>query len=179
MVEETKDKLRRLQQHKDSHFNVLGFLASVIYKTNNCKVIVETGVSDGGSGKTLLNSCPGAKYYGYDNWNGADQIREHTAKSKFKGNPDATLIKVDTNTLTTLPENIDLIFVDGDHTTEGCLHDLQLAEKYLSKEGYIITHDMDFHCVQDAVKKWYDETKFESMLIKFGRWYGVYWRKVK
>ena len=37
---------------------------------------------------------------------------------------------------------IDLLFIDGDHSYEGCLQDFEMYKKYVSMEGLIIFHDI-------------------------------------
>lgn len=51
---------------------------------------------------------------------------------------------VDTQTLTTLslPESIDLIHVDGDHTAKGLAHDLSLVLPCLAAKGVIVVDDV-------------------------------------
>jgi len=52
----------------------------------------------------------------------------------------------------------DFIHIDGDHTTEGCLRDLELCWPLLTNDGYIIVHDSgDDMRVKDAVNSFIDE----------------------
>jgi predicted O-methyltransferase YrrM len=44
------------------------------------------------------------------------------------------------NTLT--PQNASLIFIDGDHSYEKCLLDLQRSHRHLRTGGYMVVHDM-------------------------------------
>lgn len=44
------------------------------------------------------------------------------------------------NTLTL--QNASLIFIDGDHTYEKCLLDIQRSHKHLRRGGYLVIHDM-------------------------------------
>lgn len=73
----------------------------------NPKIMVESGVAAGGSGKVMLECCSEAEYYGYDRWTGFD-----------------------------------------DHVY-----------------------------IQEAIAKWKSRKNFNFMHIKFGREYGVFWRK--
>jgi hypothetical protein len=41
-----------------------------------------------------------------------------------------------------VPQQVPLIFIDGDHRYESCLSDLQKSHKHLRSGGYMIIHDM-------------------------------------
>ncbi|HDN26048.1 MAG TPA: class I SAM-dependent methyltransferase [Thioploca sp.] len=42
----------------------------------------------------------------------------------------------------TLAAPIDFLFIDGDHSVEGCYADFELMEKYVSTGGFILLHDI-------------------------------------
>lgn len=67
--------------------------------------------------------------------------------------PSVRLVVADTKTLTELPGDgvIDLIHVDGEHTTQAVLHDLELALPRLSLEGTILVDDYSIPKVKAGV----------------------------
>jgi len=167
------------KEHTELHYNTLRYLFTSINKIRDVKVMVETGIASGQSGKVMLESCPKATYYGYDLWLGYDEVNEKPARALLESFERVNIQKINTQTLEKFPDNVDLIYVDGDHSTLGCLHDLELVEKHLSPEGIIVVHDMDHVPIQEAIKIWNKDERFGSFEIKFGRGYGVFWRKEK
>lgn len=65
----------------------------------------------------------------------------------------------------------DLISIDGDHTHGGCLQDLRLAGKSLTKHGHIICHDSLDRPVMEAIDQFCLESCGEFTQISF---YGLY-----
>jgi predicted O-methyltransferase YrrM len=49
-------------------------------------------------------------------------------------------------------KSFDIIFIDGDHTYEGCLQDSIIAIKLIRPGGYICWHDYSFSCRNGVVK---------------------------
>ncbi|MCK4259892.1 MAG: class I SAM-dependent methyltransferase [Halanaerobiales bacterium] len=176
-------KEKRIKEHASIHYFFLSCICKMINRIKQVNVIVETGANSGISGEEMILACSNnnniPNYYGYDAWINHQVPLEKIAQQRLNKYPQAKLIKMDTNKLTLedLPKNIELAFVDGDHSLPGCLHDLQLIDKNLVKRGHIIVHDMDFHCVQDAVKEWFNEDEYEESILKWGTWYGIYRKK--
>lgn len=91
--------------------------------------IVEIGVRAGYSAFAMLSAAPDAHYTGFDirtdAHGGFVGAHEHAAQllSRF---PNVTLREADSRTLDEVPA-ADLIHIDGDHSREGCLSDLELA----------------------------------------------------
>ena len=54
---------------------------------------------------------------------------------------------INTQLVSSLPFSgpFDLIYVDGDHSPLGCLHDLFLTYPLLSPSGFLVVDDMDWH----------------------------------
>lgn len=142
---------------------------------NGCKLIVEIGVGNGASGAVaLMCACPDAKYIGYE----IDY--KDTAKGVLSAYPNASVVVCDTLKLKSMPKNIDLFHIDGDHTFPGCYNDLELARKHISPKGVILVHDYSFHNVFDACVKWYGAHKdeFNKQLIIYHRQSILFWRKI-
>ena len=168
-----------MEQKKSIQNEILTHLFGIINLIIKPKIIVETGIDKGGSAITLLETFPQAKYYGYDKWEKGEE-REKIARKRLKPFSNrVTITKIDTSMLSKMPSDIDLAFIDGNHSTPGCLNDLRLVEKYLSEKSYIIVHDMDFIPVKNAVDEWYNPNNFIRMNLDFGicKYYTVFRRK--
>lgn len=83
---------------------------------------------------------------------------------KFKDNPRIKIIKALSNDyLLSLPDNhLNGIYIDADHSYEGCIKDLRLALRKVKKNGWILGHDYDItdkckHRYNFGVKKAVDE----------------------
>ncbi|MDY6986992.1 MAG: class I SAM-dependent methyltransferase [Thermodesulfobacteriota bacterium] len=69
-------------------------------------------------------------------------------------------------------KRIDLLFIDGDHTVEGCRKDFKLYEPYVNVGGYILLHDIyPDHCGWDGPRYLIDkilkkENRFEVLEMK-------------
>lgn len=44
----------------------------------------------------------------------------------------------------TKEESLDAVYIDGDHSYEGCLNDLEWAYRVVKKDGFIMGHDYKF-----------------------------------
>ena len=111
--------------------------------------IVEIGVRAGSGAAAFLAAAPEAKYPGLDADNGrhgalagAPGAAEPILKSEF---PAAAVVglRCDTQGLESLPSaGADLAHVDGDHSGDGCLHDLRRAAR--SRPRWILVDDATF-----------------------------------
>jgi len=112
------------------------------------KVVVEFGCNDGTTAKLLLEHVrPIEKYIGIDVKRGhrttlANQQSEVPLIAGYHvaHEPRFVLVQQDTNTIEEL-EPCDAVFIDGDHSMDGVLHDSALAAKYLRPGGVIAWHD--------------------------------------
>ncbi|WP_078412211.1 class I SAM-dependent methyltransferase [Priestia abyssalis] len=116
------------------------------------KVVVEIGISHGGTAKCILENSPWIeRYIGIDvvpNYKTSLSIQQaevpEIAGAAVKNDPRVELIikpngSRDLNA-TELPI-ADLILIDGDHSSEGVLNDTHLARKIIRKGGIICWHD--------------------------------------
>ena len=134
-----------------------------ICKEQNPKIICEIGVRAGYSAWTFLQACPDALYIGYDANNGQhggaggqDGSFMKWAEKILKPY-NHQLYEIDTQKIDELPlfKAADLFHVDGDHTTNGVMHDLDLAYKVINDNGLILVDDITYlQEVKDGVNEW-------------------------
>ena len=133
-----------------------------ICKAQDPKVIAEIGVRAGYSAWTFLQACPNAKYFGYDANNGThggqggEDGKFSAWAKKILADYDIRLADVDTQKVNDLPiGGVDLFHVDGDHTFNGVMHDLDLAFDSISEYGLILIDDITYiDSVRAGVYEW-------------------------
>ena len=141
------------------------------------KSILEIGVRAGYSAAAFIAASDlDVKYVGLDFDNSdADIQNRHGGYPKYSlwaleslktHFPGATIeiVQIDTQVEPIeLDEVFDFVHVDGDHSHEGCYHDLNQVEKYAK---WILVDDY-FHIedVRSAVDRWLSERKYESVSL--------------
>jgi predicted O-methyltransferase YrrM len=102
--------------------------------------IFEIGVRTGASTSAFLLGVEenGGQVYSVDITN---------CSSLFLGHPNWSFLQTDSkNTKTVLefvPSTVDVLFIDGDHSKEGYMHDLYTYSELVRSGGIIISHDID------------------------------------
>jgi predicted O-methyltransferase YrrM len=137
---------KRIKQYKE-YYKVKYDLC----KQQNPKKIAEIGVRAGYSAWAFLQACPNAKYIGFDANNGKhggqggqDGSFKKWAE-KIIADYDAEILELDTQKVDELEiDNVDFFHVDGDHSTKGVQHDLDLAFRTLSDTGIIVVDDITY-----------------------------------
>jgi hypothetical protein len=138
-----------------------------ICKKQSPKTIAEIGVRAGYSAWTFLQACPEAKYIGLDANNGTHGGQGGTDgkfsrwTSRILNDYDFELIDIDTQTVNKLNlSGIDLFHVDGDHSFNGVIHDLDLALSCISDTGIILVDDITYiDTVKIGVDTWLHNNK--------------------
>jgi len=136
---------------KDLHYKV------AIAQMLKPKRILEIGIRAGYSAAAFLYQNPDATYVGMDLnlsikgrglWGGQKNFMHHATKMLGKLYPHATIqtyvmdsLGQEAKALVASEEPFDLIHVDGDHSEEGCLKDLQLAATCIRPGGIILADD--------------------------------------
>jgi len=136
----------RIEQYKE-YYKVKYMLC----KQQNPKVIAEIGVRAGYSAWTFLQACPEATYIGFDANNGThggqggEDGKFARWAEKILESYNTKLIEMDTQTVDNLNiTGVDFFHVDGDHTTVGVQHDLDLAFNAISDTGLIVVDDITY-----------------------------------
>jgi len=121
-----------------------------IVRECNPNVIVEIGVRAGYSAYSFLSACPDAIYLGFDAENGthggaggpfAPWAHKILKEAGFKYKIWAPF---NTQEVLCLPVRGDFYHVDGDHTTDGCYHDIKMCFEDAMPGAYILIDDFDF-----------------------------------
>lgn len=118
------------------------------------KTILEIGVRAGYSAFTMLSAVPGAMYYGWDadrgDYGGSTGYLDF-AEQVLKPFPRVCLEQIDSQAERTIPP-VDLAHIDGDHSYEGCYHDLELCA---TGARHILVDDYEYiRPVQAATDHW-------------------------
>jgi len=182
MNEITKEDLFIFHKLDDlMYWGILKIFMEKIQAHNGCKNMTEFGINTGSGSNKFLDVNPTCNYYGYDSWEGTNASAEAIARKALKKYPNATIFKQRTDILKQLPTKMDFVYVDGGHSTEDCLNDLELAKNNITEKGVIIVHDYFFHCVFKATEDWYQKNKgeFDREQINLHRGWMIFWRKEK
>lgn len=126
--------------------------------------IVEIGVRAGYSAYAMLSAAPTARYLGIDSGTGSHGghpgalIHARRLLEPF----GAHIVLQDSQAVDTLPVAADLLHVDGDHSYEGCMHDMGLA--LTSGVRWLLVDDTEhIQAVKQAVPDWLAGVAFESV----------------
>jgi predicted O-methyltransferase YrrM len=124
----------------DSYMRVKNGIASYFQPQSICEI----GVSSGISALAFLNACPKARYLGIDN-RYEEEMRGVNLVSRaveLLQPYNAKVTIIDSQELNELPEPYyDLIHVDGDHSRLATYHDVVVAWKACSPDGWIVVDD--------------------------------------
>jgi hypothetical protein len=144
-------------------------------------VMGEIGVGSGVGALQFLQQCPSMSYYGFDNAtygpNGiGNQVLDWA--SRLLLGFDVHIVVMDTQTSSELPMPMaDFFHVDGNHTTKGVHHDLDLVLPRMKTGGYILCDDTAAAEVRAGVVAWLTGKTFQwrefktltgDILIKIG-----------
>lgn len=118
-----------------------GHYAMILYlliKNEKLKTIVEIGVNDGFSTKYMLKAAAesDARVYSVDIKDCRNVVNNILRKWWYFKKSDSSDYG-----LSWRKKNIDLLFVDGDHSYAGVMNDLSSWYPNVVKGGYIIMHD--------------------------------------
>lgn len=103
--------------------------------------ICEIGVYAGIAAKCFLAAAPTAEYIGIDNGEADMDTVVRTMKALPEMGYNATVLILDSQTLTELPGQFDFIHVDGNHATLAAKHDVELAWAALTDDGVLLVDD--------------------------------------
>ena len=124
------------------------FLCNLI-KKNNFTSMAEVGVRDGRTTFHLLDQNSNLTIYAIDN--NINQFYNNEVKEKYR----ERLIAIEGNSplLANLIPQVDLIFIDADHSYQGCSRDILAYKNKIKNNGLLTGHDIDYPGVNKAVKE--------------------------
>jgi|TARA_X000000950_G_scaffold2981_1_gene3076 predicted O-methyltransferase YrrM len=124
------------------------FLCNLIQK-NNFTSMAEVGVRDGRTTFHLLDQNSNLTIYAIDN--NINQFYNNEVKEKYR----ERLIAIEGNSplLANLIPQVDLIFIDADHSYQGCSRDILAYKNKIKNNGLLTGHDIDYPGVNKAVKE--------------------------
>lgn len=138
--------------------------------------VLEIGVWTGISTGALLAGVSenGGHVYSVDIYAGSRYV--------WHGEPDWTFVNTSSHNvgeiLKVVPVPLDLLFIDGDHSYEGCLADLENWGPRVRKDGLILVHDSDtpaFPGVRRAIDEFCDRMGFKHELRPGSNGLEVIW----
>lgn len=129
-------------------------LTWLAHTASECLTIVEFGSFMGRSTRALADNSPDdCKIYAVDPWTGfynnvippistfvmpqfIDNLRDHIESGKV-------IIRRMYSDSFSLDIKVDMVFIDGDHSYEGVVHDINKARSILKPGGMLCGHDYD------------------------------------
>jgi predicted O-methyltransferase YrrM len=126
------------------------YFLKYLIEQNNYTTMAEVGVRDGRTTFYLLDNCPNLTIYGIDLSNAGYYNNEIKAKYNdrlipIQGNSHLVADKV---------PQVDLVFIDADHSYNGCRGDIIAYSPKVKSGGILSGHDIDYPGVNSAVKQY-------------------------
>jgi len=124
------------------------FLRHLI-ETNNFTTMCEVGVRDGRTTFYLLNKIPTLTIYAVD----LDTTLFYNEDINLKYKDRLIPIQGKSASVAIQVPMVDLVFIDADHSYNGCLKDIIEYTPNVNKGGILSGHDIDFPGVNKAVNQ--------------------------
>lgn len=180
--------LKQTGQWESKKYISASGLVDVVKNINADTIMgVEIGVASGWNMNHFLANIPNLNLTGIDaylpftDWNGAyvseklldAQFRAATKNiSEFSDRSNIIKMKSDDAASQFADESLDYIFVDGDHSYEGCLKDLQNYYPKLKKGGLFSGHDFTVPDVNRAINEFRKDKNFNPISNTYDNvWY--------
>lgn len=163
-------------------------LVEHIQKLSGDLVGVEIGVCNGVTSELYAQQIPNIKkLYAVDNypsfvdWDGTRVTEERQAETKRRCGerlskyPNIEFIfKSSIEFGETLEnESIDFVFIDGDHSYESTLNDIQLYWEKTKSGGVFAGHDINLNTVTQATNDFFKEKDYEIQKAENNVWYVI------
>ena len=124
------------------------FLRHLI-EDNNYTSMAEVGVRDGRTTFYLLDNIPNLTIYGVDLSNAG----YYTNEVKERYGDRLVPIQGNSHNVSHLVPDVDLVFIDADHSYNGCRGDIFAYQSKVKTGGILAGHDIDFPGVNKAVNE--------------------------
>ena len=120
-----------------------------LIKTNNFTTMAEVGVRDGRTTFHLLDRNPSLTIYGID----LNISLFYNQEVKEKYGDRLVPLQGNSSLLAAEIPNVDLVFIDADHSYNGCSKDILAYKDKVKAGGVLSGHDIDFPGVNKAVNQ--------------------------
>ena len=126
------------------------YFLKYLIEQNNYTTMTEVGVRDGRTTFYLLDNCPNLTIYGVDLSNAGYYNNEVKAKYSDRLIP----IQGNSHLVADRVPQVDLVFIDADHSYNGCRGDIIAYSPKVKSGGILSGHDIDYPGVNSAVKQY-------------------------
>lgn len=160
-------------------------------------IVVEIGSWKGRSTRALADNCPGI-VYAVDHWKGQlrDPVAAPTREIKVRCGGDGSIIRSEFNNnlsdlididkvipinhnsqdgvpteLEVVRDRVGLLFIDGDHSYEGCKSDIELFGPLLREGGILSGHDYNSQPRHSGVRQIVDELFGDNVNLHHTIWW--------
>ena len=120
-----------------------------LIEENNFTTMCEVGVRDGRTTFYLLDKCPNLKIYGID----LNTSNFYTNDIKEKYGDRLVPIQGYSHVVADKVPTVDLVFIDADHSYDGCKKDIIAYLPKVATKGLLTGHDIDYPGVNRAVNE--------------------------
>ena len=107
--------------------------------------ILEIGTWRGYSAEVWTNMFPFARFVTMDIERPEESVVVNSAKYTYFWNKDSHDLDVLEEVKTLLPNGIDFLFIDGDHSYDGVKSDFEMYSPLVNEGGIIVFHDCCYH----------------------------------
>lgn len=188
-----REKIKEHAKEADVGWGVsYGFFSKVI-RENNLRIGAEIGVAFGGHSEAILKNTNVEKLYGIDPYQHTKGYEDpmNLSQEEFDELYNFTLnrlapfgkryehiLKSSNEAVNNVPDNLEFVYIDGDHSYQGVWQDLCAWFSKVMEGGIIGGHDYD-HPSHPGVKRAVDEffRRFDWPVHLEGE--GVWWVKKK
>lgn len=126
------------------------YFLKYLIEQNNYTTMAEVGVRDGRTTFYLLDNCPNLTIYGVDLSNAGYYNYEVKAKYSSRLIP----IQGNSHLVADRVPQVDLVFIDADHSYNGCRGDIIAYSPKVKPGGILSGHDIDYPGVNSAVNQY-------------------------
>lgn len=155
------------------------YLSNVINQYD-LKIGVELGVAAGRHSEYILSNTKVEKLWSIDRWQHVegyddpmnlpqkehDELYQYVCKKLEKFGERCIVVRSDTTSASEKFENesLDFVYVDADHSYEGCKRDLLAWLPKIKKGGFITGHDLNWESVFKAISEVLPQFGIESVV---------------
>lgn len=120
-----------------------------LIESNGYTSMAEVGVRDGRTTFYLLDNCPNLTIYGID----LSSAGYYNQQVREKYRDRLVPIQGNSHLVANQIPNVDLVFIDADHSYNGCKGDILAYTPKVKSSGILAGHDIDYPGVNRAVNE--------------------------